>query len=284
MLIDKILVAIDFEKETNNIVSYAGYFSLKTGSSLEFLNVIDYITTPPSYLLKYIEEEKKAIEKRFIDIKNILEKYNINLRLEIVVGRLQESFQRYVDEKAPKMLIIGFSSHQFRRSSSEKIIKSLKVPMLVVRGVSFKEIDVESVLIKKILCPVDLSEPSKKALSFSIQLSQLLSADLLILHVISDKFIKDKVFKEGELREYYKVILEERRKEFYSLLESFDCKDKGEVIEGDPYIDIVRYANENNFNLIVVGARGLGLIKGLFIGSVTDSILKTSHCPVFVVH
>jgi nucleotide-binding universal stress UspA family protein len=34
----------------------------------------------------------------------------------------------------------------------------------------------------------------------------------------------------------------------------------------------------------VMGARGLGLIKGMLIGSVTDAVLKSAPCPVLVIH
>jgi nucleotide-binding universal stress UspA family protein len=35
--------------------------------------------------------------------------------------------------------------------------------------------------------------------------------------------------------------------------------------------------------LIVLGSRGLGAISRTLIGSVSDSVVKHAHCPVFVV-
>ena len=58
----------------------------------------------------------------------------------------------------------------------------------------------------------------------------------------------------------------------------------GTIEEGEPYEKIVSFAQQNSIDLIVTGARGLGLIEGMLIGSVTDAVLKSSHCPVLVLH
>jgi len=58
----------------------------------------------------------------------------------------------------------------------------------------------------------------------------------------------------------------------------------GTIEEGEPYEKIVSFAQQNSIDLIVTGARGLGLIEGMLIGSVTDAVLKSSNCPVLVLH
>jgi len=54
--------------------------------------------------------------------------------------------------------------------------------------------------------------------------------------------------------------------------------------QGEPHKRIVALAKEKDIDLIVMGARGLGFIKGMLIGSVTDAVLKSSPCPVLVAH
>jgi len=58
----------------------------------------------------------------------------------------------------------------------------------------------------------------------------------------------------------------------------------GTVEEGEPDRRIVSYAKEKDVDLIVIGARGLGRIEGMLIGSVTDAVLKSAPCPVLVIH
>jgi nucleotide-binding universal stress UspA family protein len=52
---------------------------------------------------------------------------------------------------------------------------------------------------------------------------------------------------------------------------------------GDPDKEILRAAEALGVGLIVIGSRGLGAITRTLIGSVSDSVVRHAHCPVFVV-
>ncbi|MBF7084226.1 universal stress protein [Desulfallas sp. Bu1-1] len=55
------------------------------------------------------------------------------------------------------------------------------------------------------------------------------------------------------------------------------------VRQGDVAGNIVDYARQNNCDLIVVGTRGRGNIKGMLLGSVSQKVVQQSHCPVLIV-
>ena len=64
--------------------------------------------------------------------------------------------------------------------------------------------------------------------------------------------------------------------------------ERGFVIEtdvalGDPRVEIVRQAEEWKADLVVVGARGLGTVKRLLLGSISDAVARHAPCPVLVV-
>ena len=64
--------------------------------------------------------------------------------------------------------------------------------------------------------------------------------------------------------------------------------DGGKVAEthlrsGDPDKEILRTAESLDVGVIVIGSRGLGALSRALMGSVTDSIVRHAHCPVFVV-
>jgi nucleotide-binding universal stress UspA family protein len=52
---------------------------------------------------------------------------------------------------------------------------------------------------------------------------------------------------------------------------------------GDPATEIVRAAREEKADLIVIVARGLDMLGGLILGSVSERVLHAAHCPVLVV-
>lgn len=55
------------------------------------------------------------------------------------------------------------------------------------------------------------------------------------------------------------------------------------VVEGEPREEISRLAEEWNADLVVVGARGLGAVKGWLLGSVSTAAVHHAPCPVLVV-
>lgn len=52
---------------------------------------------------------------------------------------------------------------------------------------------------------------------------------------------------------------------------------------GRPAIQIVKYANNNNVDLIIIGNRGIGAFKKLVMGSVSEEISNDSKCSVLIV-
>ena len=55
------------------------------------------------------------------------------------------------------------------------------------------------------------------------------------------------------------------------------------LVEGHTVQEIVRAANEGNFDLIVIGARGISHFREMFLGSVTDGVIHHAHCAVLVI-
>ncbi len=57
------------------------------------------------------------------------------------------------------------------------------------------------------------------------------------------------------------------------------------IIGGEPGFDIVRFAHnkKNKIDIIVIGARGRGLVKEIFLGSVSNYVVHKSKLPVLVV-
>lgn len=283
MKIEKILAGIDFGKDSENVLAYASYFAKIFDATVALLYVIDYLTTPPAYLTPYIEEEKKIAEKKFGELKKQLSDSGISSKAEIIFGRLQESFEAAAKKKHADMLVLGFMSHALRRSSSEKLIKSLQMPMLVVRGEKAETSKTGAIHIRKILCPTDFSDISGAALKIARELKEVFSSKLDVIHISSDyeiEKIKPLTHKERKIQE----LREKEKSNLDEFLRNNTMWEKVIVGEGKPERKIVAFAAENDTDLIVIGARGMGLIKGMLIGSVTDAILKTSPCPVLVVH
>ena len=61
------------------------------------------------------------------------------------------------------------------------------------------------------------------------------------------------------------------------------CTPHTSLLEGQPYEKIVTYAESKDIDMIVLGVRGHGLVKTVFLGSTTDRVVRKAPCPVLSV-
>jgi nucleotide-binding universal stress UspA family protein len=145
--------------------------------------------------------------------------------------------------------------------------------------------------LKKVLVAVDGSKYSEKALAVAAALAKRQHSDLAVLHVFELPLMW--TTKDGVLQyQYPQDVLETIRQEADKLVqenvrkaESFGIGARGVVLSGEGSVvgTIVSYAEENGFDLIVLGTRGLGGFKRLLLGSVSSGVASHAHCSVLIV-
>ena len=55
------------------------------------------------------------------------------------------------------------------------------------------------------------------------------------------------------------------------------------ILRGDPGNTLVKYADENEIELIVIGNRGLSKLQEMVMGSVSHKVIQKANCPVLIV-
>jgi nucleotide-binding universal stress UspA family protein len=284
-----ILAGVDLGPDTERVLSYAAFFGAGTRATVKLLYVIDYLLTPPSYLAAYIEQEKRREESEMSGWKAQLKKEGVDAEYAIILGRLHESFEKVIGETAPDLLVLGHKSHVVRPSSSERLIRSLRIPMVVVRGKAAEDAAIGSVEIRKILCPVDFSDNARKAVSTAKRYAGIFGADLRLVHIIPSYLIKEKwgVWeKMGDAdREKFDASMQaEAESKLETLCRECGIGARGEVLQGNPAEVIAALALEGKYDLLAMGGRGRSYIQSVLIGSTTEALLKSSPCPVLIVH
>ena len=149
----------------------------------------------------------------------------------------------------------------------------------------------------KILVCTDGSEQSQKALEKASIIAEGCNVDeVVILHVYEDIHgiisIKDTMGSpsEGDF-EYFKKIREEhkenKRKILSEALKIFENKNiKARTIwkEGHPSHTIASVGCNEGFDMIVIGRRGMGGLKKIFLGSVSSAVVREAKdCSVLTV-
>lgn len=133
----------------------------------------------------------------------------------------------------------------------------------------------------KILVPVDGSENSYAALKEAIKVAKLSDGKITVIHVYlkwSTIHADSRDALHEVLEDQAKSVLENAEKIAYA--ENF--KIKTQLLEGDIVQQIVKTADAEGFDLIVMGARGVGKLTELLLGSVSSGVLKNASCPVLI--
>lgn len=140
----------------------------------------------------------------------------------------------------------------------------------------------------RILVAVDGSDTSLLALSHAVELAKAFGSELTLLSVI-DKFKLPFSAEYGlgaqESHErLVREVLENLDKVTVELRESHpDLSIDPRVEEGRPAKIIVGVAEEEDFDLIVMGSQGFGLIAGWFLGSVSNEVVNSCTKPLLIV-
>lgn len=136
---------------------------------------------------------------------------------------------------------------------------------------------------QQILVPTDFSDAANAAKDYATVLAEAFGATLHVLHVIPDPL----TMGWGVDAAYLPQLLERTERAVQEQLdaaltpaerEKFHMKSA--VDTGAPADCIVRYASEHGIDLIVMGTQGRGAVERMWVGSVTQGVLRRAPCPV----
>jgi len=139
--------------------------------------------------------------------------------------------------------------------------------------------------LKKILWATDFSDESKEALLYASIFAKTFKAKLIALHVVPDfspALYDTEILIKGELAQKVDIIKKEAKNRLDTLREIKGLSFDSLVKEGNASKKIIETAEEENVDLIVVGKRGMSVIEKLFIGSVTNQLLRNSPVPLLI--
>lgn len=137
---------------------------------------------------------------------------------------------------------------------------------------------------KKILVPLDGSKNSFRGLDMAIHIARQSNGTIIALTVKSVPGIyalHPLGFLDFNSMKEVKKILEQAKVRAAKK----GIKLTGKSLAGDPGYDIARFVNnsKNGIDMVVIGARGRGSVKEIFLGSVSNYVLHKSKKPVLVV-
>jgi nucleotide-binding universal stress UspA family protein len=169
-------------------------------------------------------------------------------------------------------------------STAESVCRSAPCPVLVMHSDERESVNYGlNVNLKRVLVAYDFSDYSELALKYGLSIAQEHQAELHLLHVLPPRSVNDPEIAwypvKGESA-YHTAAC--RLQRVVPAEVHLWCDVKTAVSEGQPYREILHYAEKNDIDLISVGAHGAGFGMRTLFGSNVDRILRQSSCPVLV--
>ena len=133
---------------------------------------------------------------------------------------------------------------------------------------------------KRILFPVDLSEASKKIVPYVKEVMDKFGAELHIVRATN----VTQYYVAAYAGEAMPAIMAEEEKNIRAFISSHlrDIPVRLKMLPGPPGPEIIRYAEEENLDLIIMGHSSTGTAKAIF-GSVARYVVRYSPVPVLII-
>lgn len=168
-------------------------------------------------------------------------------------------------------------------STAESVCRTAPCPVLVTHSDEREWIAQRQVSLKRVLVAYDFSDYSEIALTHALKFAQEYQSELHLLHVLPPYTLNEPelawypITDEGP---YHKAA--RRLQKAVPPEAHLWCTVKTVINEGQPYREILNYADRNQIDLICLGAHGSGFGLLTLFGSNVDRVLRQAPCPVLV--
>jgi nucleotide-binding universal stress UspA family protein len=141
---------------------------------------------------------------------------------------------------------------------------------------------------KKILYPTDFSESSLEALKYAVSFARDFKARLVLLHVVNEQIFSEglslpRVAAPEALEQELASEAERQLKAILPAGERAGLDSEMVILRGMPFLEIVRYAKDNDVDLIVIGTHGRSGLEHVIFGSTAERVVRKAPCPVLTV-
>jgi nucleotide-binding universal stress UspA family protein len=292
----RILFATDLSRAAEGAEAYASTMAVSWGATLTVMSVLEFPPgMNPVYPVNrlYLAELMKQATRELAELKARTSAQGISVQTRIATGIPSEEVSAAARAEGTDLIVVGTLGktgveHVLLGSTAERIIRTAPCPVLAVRTERSraeqgggKQTPVE---FKRLLVPVDFSDCSLDALEYAVIVAQRAKASLTLLHVLEPvSYGLDFTFPHPEKRELLREAITSRLISLVSALTSTQVTANYLLRGGLPNDSILEAARTGSADLIVMGTHGRRGLSHVVYGSVAESVLRQSHCPVLTV-
>ena len=275
-----ILFLTDFSEASQTAMEYAAVLAKHHDATFYAAHV--QTPTPPPYvegaaLTAYFDATRN--EKRE-QLTKLVAPLHVNSQVLLSEGLIEYAIERWTVIHGIDLIVIG--THGWRGlqrlllgSTAEVILRSAICPVLTV-GPHVSMAERQPDYVDRILFATDLTPQSEYAITYALSLAHERCAHVTFLHVLDrNSHVPDRgrvmEYCEGELR---RLAPPDAR---------LWCDPQFVVVEGDPALEILHFAETDNSDLIVLGLPKDKVFTTHFRSGVTYNVVSSALCPVLTV-
>ncbi len=266
-LIEKIMVGTDFSASAESALTQAITTAKKFGSHISLIHVI------PDLEMTSLSEEMvhNAVQKEMHSLEERVADAGIPVETIIEKGVPFIQIMKIAELKDVNVIMVGTgdAKNEVPGMTAEKLLSKSIKPVWISKVGTTNDF-------MKILCAVDFSETSDRALQNAIHLSRQFDRDLVVLNVSelpSQSYLKMKLGFTDKLN----VPKEERLKQFEAYLERFDFTSvrwKSIISEGSPAQNILSHIRSEGTDLLMMGSVGHTAHPKMLTGSTAREVFR----------
>jgi nucleotide-binding universal stress UspA family protein len=294
----RMLVLLDGSKLAEVVFSYARELSGRFGLDLDLLHVCnsqeaDQLPMRKAYVEHMAEELKSQSEEITQKVGVPGDKKIIQVKGQVVVGYPADEILKYIDENNIDLVMLStHGSSGIRRwglgSVAEKVIHGSKVPIWLVPSQLLDDIIYDKFQERSVLIPLDGSPAAESILPHiqALTVQRGGETEFLLLYVAK----LPPVPMVSQSREWIEDInaLKKAGQDYLDhavkKLQAAGFQAKGELLEGEPAEEIVKYATDHHPRLIAMSTHGRTGFSKFIFSSVTEDVLhRLRKTPLFLV-
>lgn len=276
-LLEKVLVPLDLKSNFEKQMLTAEKIARSFNSEIILFHVL-----PPEAEMEPVKPLlSEYVDSQFKKIGSRLEEKEIKYRAVLRYGNTFDRIMSYAQDNNVNLILISDGTDKQDSDYSvsvvaEKLIRKSEKPVWLIKNDS-------KAIPEKILCPVDFSDASARALTNAIKIARTFNSELYIINVFEPLQESFSVRLNINYQEENARLQKENKKQFDDFIEKFNPSGisyKIEYLKGKPHEAIIEFSQSNNIDLIFMGATGKSVLQRVLLGSVTEKVVRKLPCSM----
>ena len=290
--IQNIIVPTDLSEPSRAAVARAAWIARLEGAAIHLVHALRFPMVGGPYDVSVPgavwQEVRRGVREELEKIRKDLEASGI-ASVSAVVSEAVDPFEPIeaaIQEKDADLVVMGTHGYggiqkALLGSVAARTVRQASCPVLAVKG----DEQAASAPIRRILVPIDFSEPADAAVALAAGLAKTAGASLEILHAVdfAPEYAAHLPADAMEIEEKMRSVGTERLEGIARDLQGSGVEVALHIVRDAPVNAIRAEAERLDVDLIVMGTHGRRGVSHLLLGSVAERTLQTAPCSVLCV-